>query len=261
MSQIPKIIHYCWFGQKPYSKIQKLCISSWQAKLPDYEFKLWNEDNVDMSHPFIAHAYKHKKWAFVSDYVRLQKLFEYGGIYLDTDMYVTRSLNPFLEDGCFLGAEDSTLVNAAIIGSNKHNAYIKTCLEYYETKDLSEKHLNLAIPRVLTRALIGKDGFYELFTEIKIINQVAVYPPAYFYPMPYDINKAFDKRFKRYKKEETYAIHLWDGSWVDYSEFQLIRRGFYIKALKKIIVNPSQSLDFKYIKKIISTFVNTLFKR
>ena len=94
-----------------------------------------------------------------------------------------------------------------------------------------------------------------------LINQVVVYPPAYFYPMPYDINKAFDKRFKRYKKEETYAIHLWDGSWVDYSEFQLIRRGFYIKALKKIIVNPSQSLDFKYIKKIISTFVNTLFKR
>jgi len=261
MSQIPKIIHYCWFGYQPYSKVQKLCINSWQAKLPDYEFRLWNEDNIDMSHPFIAYAYKHKKWAFVSDYVRLQKLFDYGGIYLDTDMYLTRSLNPFLTNGCFLGAEDSTLVNAAIIGANKHNDYIKACLEYYETKDLSEKHLNLAIPRVLTRTLIGEDGFYELFTEIKTLNKVVVYPPAYFYPMPYDINKAFDKQFKKFIKKETYAIHLWDGSWVDYSEFQLIRRGSYFEALKKIITKPSQTLDFKYIKKILRTFVKTLFKR
>ena len=91
---IPKIIHYCWFGEKDMPDLVKKCIKSWKKILPDYEFKLWNEENFDInSTKWTKVAYKNKKYAFVSDYVRLCALLEFGGIYLDTDIRVKNSFN------------------------------------------------------------------------------------------------------------------------------------------------------------------------
>ena len=85
-NQIPKIIHYCWFGGNPLPEITKLCLESWRTLLPDYEIVCWSEENFDVSLiPFVQEAYEAKKWAFVSDYARLFALYQYGGIYLDTD--------------------------------------------------------------------------------------------------------------------------------------------------------------------------------
>ncbi len=83
---IPKIIHYCWFGGKEMPPLVQKCIKSWKEHLPDYEFKLWNEENFDInSSEWCKGAYENKKYAFVADYVRLIALYKNGGIYLDTD--------------------------------------------------------------------------------------------------------------------------------------------------------------------------------
>ena len=82
-----KIIHYCWFGGNEKSQIIKKCINSWKKYMPEYKIMEWNEKNIDLSFsPFVIEAYKNKKWAFVSDVIRLKVLYEYGGIYLDTDV-------------------------------------------------------------------------------------------------------------------------------------------------------------------------------
>ena len=82
MDKIPKTIHYCWFGRGKKPKIAKKCIKSWKKYLPDYEIIEWNEDNFDInSNLYVKQAYEAKKYAFVSDYVRLYALYNYGGIY------------------------------------------------------------------------------------------------------------------------------------------------------------------------------------
>lgn len=113
---IPKLIHYCWFGNKKKPQLVEDCISSWKKYLPDYEIIEWNEKNTDLKHTFLKKTYKLKKWAFVADFVRLKVLYEFGGIYLDTDMLMLKSLDSFLDDKCFFGAENETFISAGIIG-------------------------------------------------------------------------------------------------------------------------------------------------
>ena len=94
---IPKIIHYCWFGGGDYTEKVKMCIASWHKILPEYEFKLWSEENINLNEsPYIRDAYKAKRYSFVSDYVRMKVMEEFGGIYLDVDMEVRKPLEPFL---------------------------------------------------------------------------------------------------------------------------------------------------------------------
>ncbi|MDT8415691.1 MAG: glycosyltransferase [Flavobacteriaceae bacterium] len=253
---IPKIIHYCWFGDKKFNKRQKKCIRTWNEHLFDYEFMLWNEENIDMNHPFITLAYKHKKWAYISDYVRLQKLYEYGGIYLDTDMYVLKSFNKLLSDCCFFGAQDDKLIAAGIIGSTQGNIFIKNCLNHYNDPNPKEWKLRFANPRVITRVFVENGDYLPEFNDSLQINNVKIYSPKYFYPMPFVIDKPFDENFLKFAENETYAIHLWDGSWIEYSEFQLIRKRKYIQALTNIKYGNLHKTY--YFKKLISSFLKSL---
>lgn len=103
---IPKVIHYCWFGKKPKPKDVLNCIKSWKKYLPDYEIKEWNEDNYDVYKcQYMADAYKENKWAFVSDYCRLDVVYNYGGVYFDTDVEVIKSFNSLLKENLFCGFE------------------------------------------------------------------------------------------------------------------------------------------------------------
>lgn len=103
---IPKIIHYIWFGGNPLPELAVKCIESWKKYCPDYEIMIWDERNFDVSVcAYTKEAYDAKKWAFVSDYVRLKALYEYGGIYMDTDVELVKSLDGFLHEKAFSGFE------------------------------------------------------------------------------------------------------------------------------------------------------------
>ena len=105
---IPKIIHYCWFGHGEMPDLAQKCIASWHKYMPDWDFKLWNEDVFDVSIvPYTKEAYEAKKFAFVSDYVRLWALFKEGGLYLDTDVEVFKSFDDLLKYNAFAGFEGS----------------------------------------------------------------------------------------------------------------------------------------------------------
>ena len=105
---IPKIIHYCWFGKGPMPDLAIRCIGSWHKFMPDWDYVLWNEDNFDVSsYPYTQEAYDAKKFAFVSDVVRLKALKEIGGVYFDVDFEVYKQFDDLLDHGAFAGFEGS----------------------------------------------------------------------------------------------------------------------------------------------------------
>ena len=115
MTDIPKIIHYCWFGGKPLPKSAIKCINSWKKFFPDYEIKEWNESNFDVNMiPYTKEAYAAKKYAFVSDFARFWVPHEYGGIYFDTDVEVIRPMDDIIARGAYLGMENRTAINPGL---------------------------------------------------------------------------------------------------------------------------------------------------
>lgn len=115
---IPKILHYCWFGTKPIPEDYQGYIDGWKKLMPDYEIMLWNEANSPMHLPYLQAALRYKKWANLSNFVRIYALHQHGGIYMDTDMEVLKTLEPFRKCGSFLGFELGEKDNKEIVINN-----------------------------------------------------------------------------------------------------------------------------------------------
>lgn len=221
---IPKIIHYCWFGPNPMPEKVYMCIDTWKKHLPDYELKLWNEENSPMNHRFVKDAYEKKKYAFVSDYVRLWALYEYGGVYLDTDMYIVKSLNSFLLHEFFLGSESANdiILSAGIIGCIPKNDFVGNALKSYDDIVLNVDISKFSIPLVLT----------SLYENYNIKEDIVIYPYDYFYPFPFKKRK--QKNFMKYATINTYAIHLWNFSWLSSREYYfIVVKNAFLKLLTK----------------------------
>ena len=117
MEKIPHIIHYCWFGRNPKSELVLNCIESWKKYLPGYEIREWNEDNYDVTQVnFVKEAYENQKWAFVSDYVRFDVLYQFGGIYFDTDVELLKPIpEEILAKRAFTGFENTKLISPGLV--------------------------------------------------------------------------------------------------------------------------------------------------
>ena len=262
---IPKVIHYCWFGKSKKPKLVKDCIKSWKKLLPDYEIIEWNESNTNLIHPFVKKAYSLKKWAFVSDYTRLQKIYEYGGVYLDTDMMLIKNLDCFLEDQCFFGSEDLDFISCGIIGAVPHNFFINECLLAYDLLSITTNtDLGMiTIPRLITEKFNTFTNNIKPFTNVLHVENIVVYPSKFFYPFPF--NKRDDLiNYRRYIKEESFAVHLWSSSWIAYSEFYHFDHSQYIKGLQIVFdkVKKDKKIELQYIRKVaLSVKRNLLNKR
>ncbi len=206
-----KVIHYCWFGNNPLPKLAKKCIKSWKKYLPDYEIIRWSEENVDLEAcPFIKEAYANKKWAFVADYARTKAMYEYGGIYFDTDMLVKKDIRFLLENGTILGMEDSRMAAAGVWVENQPKSWFsKQMLDFYQKQEHFNIHdmFSISIPRIINK-IIRPLGFDHSIDEIQYLkHNVIIYPREYFYPFSYDHqNNIFT--------ENTCMIHYFDASWI-----------------------------------------------
>ncbi len=206
-----KYIHYCWFGGNPLPKLAKKCIKSWKKYLPDYKIIEWNESNLDINEcKFVKDAYESRKWAFVADYARTKALNEYGGIYFDTDMEITKNIDFLLENKTFLGVEDSGKIAVGVWYEDSPKSYLSTkLLEFYRQLDGfdPESAFAYSMPKVITD-LIDDDKFIIGKSEIQNLNNdITIYPRDYFYPLSYD-------RQNNIFTENTCMIHYYDASWV-----------------------------------------------
>lgn len=207
---IPKVIHYCWFGENPLPKSAEKCIKSWKKYCPDYEIIQWNESNFDFSeNRYAKEAYEQKKWAFVSDYARLKIIYEHGGIYLDTDVELLKSLNPLLKHDGYMGFQDRLEVASGLgFGACKHHPLIGRLLQDYDNIPFVLENNRLdttACPTRNTRTL-KQLGLGNDYKTIQNMDGFYIYPPEYFCPYNYLTG------FKR-KTKNTYSIHHFDASW------------------------------------------------
>lgn len=209
-NKISKIIHYCWFGGKDKPENIKKCIESWKRYLVDYEFMEWNEDNFDANHNlYVKEAYESKKFAFVSDYVRVYALYHYGGIYLDTDVEIFKTFDDLLHHDSFWGFEQENYIATSTMGSTKGNKLIKDFLEYYNGKNFIREDGSfnqLTNVAIITKVL--EDKGLKLNGEHQVLEGIgAFYPQTYFSPYDY-IN------CRNLMNENTYAIHYFYKSWM-----------------------------------------------
>lgn len=206
---IPKIIHYCWFGGNPKSKLIKKCIRSWKKYCPDYEIIEWNESNFDLNCcDYVREAYEAKKWAFVTDYARLKIIYENGGIYLDTDVELIKNLDEFLKYDSFFGYEDKLHIATGLgFGAIKGNAILKELMSDYENIHFINEDGTFDLTSCPVRNTLTLEKFGLIGNgDTAVIANNAFFSAEYFSPIDYftGIKTITDK---------TVSIHWFNASW------------------------------------------------
>lgn len=239
MERIPKIIHYCWFGKQPLPALALKCIESWKKFMPDYEIKEWNESNFDVNIiPYTQEAYKMGKYAFVSDYVRFWILYNYGGIYFDTDVEMLKSIDNIIQKGAFMGCEQNGIRNKSYPSVNpglglackpKMKIY-EELLELYSKLhfQLESKDTKLKTVVDYTTDILIEHGL-EKNNSIQNICDCYIYPSEYFCPI-----NITTKKLKITSK--TYTIHHYAASWVDVSLINKIKGTLQKVTPEKILI-------------------------
>lgn len=213
---IPKKIHYCWFGKKELPEFLQKCMDSWKRLCSDYEMICWNEDNYDVSRiPYMKEAFERGKYGFVTDVVRLDILYRYGGIYIDTDVTLLKNLDELLYQEAFLGVEKWGNINTGgCCGAVKHHPMIKKMLDYRSKFHFLREDGSLNIET---------NGWYETMPFLKAgmridntmqrIKDVTIYPSGVFHPYDY-------MSCTSCVEEYTYAIHHFYGGWMEESDLE-----------------------------------------
>ena len=208
---IPKIIHYCWFGRSPKPKLTKNCIKSWRKYCPDYQIVEWNEQNYDLSTAplYVRQAYEAKKWAFVTDYVRLQVVYEHGGIYLDTDVELVKAMDELLNEHAFFSFEYGEYIATGLgFGAEKNAPILWELMQDYEGVPfvLPDGSFDLTpCPVRNSRPFIQKG--LVMNNSKQRVNGCLILPSEYMCP--------YDGRAKELTQtENTISIHWYGGSWV-----------------------------------------------
>lgn len=237
---IPKVLHYCWFGGAPKSELILRCMDSWKKYCPDYEIREWNEENVSIADCplYVRQAYAMKKWAYVSDYVRLKIVYENGGIYLDTDVELLKSPQELLTHNSFFGFEDGAFINTGLcFGAERHSAIVGELMASYDGVPflLPDGTVDaLPCPKRNTAVFI-KHGLKQNDRMQVLEGDVLVLPSIYLCPLDFST-------FRMRKSKKSISVHHYAASWMREDEkeshkaFVLAHQGERFKPLVKRMV-------------------------
>ena len=221
---IPKIIHYCWFGGNEKPEIIKKCIASWREKCPDYEIKEWNETNFDVSmNRYMKEAYDNEKWGFVPDFARVWIIYNYGGIYLDTDVELLSSLDGLLDNKLFAFFQNELNIALGLgFGAEKGHTVIKAVMNGYDDLSFIKKNgkLNLLpAPAINMKAIRKNVPSLRLDDTNQIINQNAFYSTGTYSKLMY---------------------HYGTATWTDKPNFSEERKPYKDTYIKRFLRKPTR---------------------
>ncbi len=213
---IPKIIHFCWLSTDKYPDLIEKCMSTWKTKLPDYEFVHWDtnrfrlEDNI-----WVKQAFETKKYAFAADYIRLFAVYNYGGIYLDTDIEVIKNFDDLLNLPYFVGSEGGGIIEAGIFGAEKDCEWIGKCLEYYDGKSFIKEDGTfdtLTLPRIMMSQISKTRKIVEI-NNGEIFNLKFEADKLFMFPVDFFCAKNQGTGVLEIS-QKTYTIHHFAMSWI-----------------------------------------------
>lgn len=215
---IPKKIHYCWFGRNPKPKLAEKCIKSWQKYCPDFEIIEWNEDNFDVASAplYVQQAYEHGKWAFVTDYVRLRAMTVEGGVYMDTDVELVKTLTPFLKHEAFGGFEAPDRVCTAVMACQAGFPLFREFMAHYDDMSFlnEDGSLNVTTNVDTVTEILHKYGLAGN-GQTQTVAGFTLYPSEVFSPVSFESGQL-------HRTRRTVGIHWFSGSW--YTEEEKRRR-------------------------------------
>lgn len=241
---IPKIIHYCWFGNGELPEKDRRNIEGWKRLCPDYEIIRWDESNYDIhKNKYMEECYSIPKWGFVPDYARTDIIYNYGGFYFDTDVELLKSLDEFLDESCIMGFEKKDSINHGHgFAAEKGHPVVKELLDFYGKIHFinADGSLNMTASPVYITKLMQKHGL-KLDGKEQVIGDVHIYPVEYFCPKNYisgDIKIT----------KNTISIHHFNLSWMNSEDVKKMREmGHYSKYCGEFIAR--NIVDLKYAKK------------
>lgn len=250
MKKIPKIIHYVWLGGQEKNELAKSCIRSFNAYSPDYLIMEWNESNIgEINNYQVNEAIKNKNWAYASDIIRVYALIKYGGIYLDTDVFLIKSLDELLSHELFLCYESKYWLGSAVIGAAKEHPLLVLIYQRYLNNNPIKFNTNALTVHAYTAGLKNLYGFKP--NGKTLINEnYTVLSSDYFYPIDY-------MTLKEKRTDNTYGIHYYAGSWHDKKQV----RGFnFAKSSRKILGRRIFSLFEKIVANSYNRTLQKEFK-
>lgn len=248
---IPKVIHYCWFGRNPLPELAKKCINSWKDNCPDYKIIEWNEDTFDITAAplYVRQAYEAKKYAFVTDYVRLWAMTNQGGIYMDTDVEVRKPLDEYLSNEAFSGFENPTQIPTGIMACRKDFPLFIELLREYDTipfvKEDGTYDITTNVVRITNTC--KKYGFVPN-GEMQTVSGFALYPQHVFCP---EHKKISDMKYMK----DNATIHWFAGSW---KSAEAVKRENSL--LWKTVIVPMSKLSKKYDNRWIKAMKKAIWE-
>ena len=254
---IPKIIHYCWFGETELPKQYADFIQEWKTLNPKYTIKRWDETNCKFNTEYLLRARQNKNWANLSNYFRFYVLLHYGGIYLDTDIKLLKPIDELLLNKCFFGFEEGQddasrlFVNNAVMGAEKKHPFIKNCLNAFTKKFDGLESPAASSPSFITEMLKLECDLKDY--GFQTINDITIYPTTAFYPINWE-NAYKTKNVNPLDFPDSYSIHCWGRTWwsketmleiIDHNAYQLNSLKERISFSEGVIVSQSSSLAEK----------------
>lgn len=230
MKKIPKIIHYCWFGNQPKPQDVKDYISGWKIVMPDYKITEWNENNFNINvNQYVRQAYQAKMFAFVSDYARLYAMYHYGGIYLDTDVEVFKPFDSLLENEIVFGFELNEFVATSTFLARKNSIFIRDLMNSYDQRMFvnADNSLDLTTNVKILTDILTSIGLIRNNKRQRLVykdsENVLIIEQKYLSPFDYNNNMS-------HTDSTTFSVHHYNSSWSSAS--------FRLKIkLKNFIVN------------------------
>lgn len=246
-TNIPKIIHYVWVGGQEKPEAVLKCIDSWKKNCPDYTIMEWNENNFNIDNIQVRKALSEKNWAFASDIIRVWALYQYGGIYFDTDLELIKPIDNLLTYKAFFCYESPYWLGTAVLAAIPKHEIFKRIYERYEI-DANIKFLTNPKTVHAFSAVLRYDKHVKLKNNFIVLeNDVALLPRDYFYPLNY-MTLACNIT------DNTYGIHYYKGSW--HTKAQKRSNKFALK-MRRIFGNTI----FSWFEKMIADMFYLMLKK